>query len=136
MREQKGNPRLTLLVGCLAIVILAGCVAKFGVIDQYRRLDAAQAAYASVHTEYSPDAGAAEGLRPSADGIPHLLHGGATDGSEDNGTRWTARRRWICWSRRCCPVDGWSPAASVRQQPPNVAMSGMTLDQISRMFDL
>ena len=34
MREQKGNPRLTLLVGCLAIVILAGCVAKFGVIDQ------------------------------------------------------------------------------------------------------
>ena len=37
MREQKGNPRLTLLVGCLAIVILAGCVAKFGVIDQYRR---------------------------------------------------------------------------------------------------
>ena len=43
MREQKGNPRLTLLVGCLAIVILAGCVAKFGVIDQYRRLDAAQA---------------------------------------------------------------------------------------------
>ena len=31
MREQKGNPRLTLLVGCLAIVILAGCVAKFGV---------------------------------------------------------------------------------------------------------
>lgn len=53
MREQKGNPRLTLLVGCLAIVILAGCVAKFGVIDQYRRLDAAQAAYASVHTEYT-----------------------------------------------------------------------------------
>lgn len=38
MREQKGNPRLTLLVGCLAIVILAGCVAKFGVIDQYRRM--------------------------------------------------------------------------------------------------
>ena len=53
MREQKGNPRLTLLVGCLAIAILAGCVAKFGVIDQYRRLDAAQAAYASVHTEYT-----------------------------------------------------------------------------------
>ena len=53
MREQRGNPRLTLLVGCLAIAILAGCVAKFGVIDQYRRLDAAQAAYASVHTEYT-----------------------------------------------------------------------------------
>ena len=27
MREQKGNPRLTLLVGCLASAILAGCVA-------------------------------------------------------------------------------------------------------------
>ena len=37
MREQKGNPRLTLLVGCLAIVILAGCVAKFGVIDGWMR---------------------------------------------------------------------------------------------------
>ena len=106
MREQKGNPRLTLLVGCLAIAILAGCVAKFGVIDQYRRLDEAQAAYASVHTEYTQ-------MQELLKGYDRLLMEyrtysmeWATDGSEDNGTV-TARRRWICWSRRCCPVDGW-----------------------------
>ena len=86
MREQKGNPRLTLLVGCLAIVILAGCVAKFGVIDQYRRLDAAQAAYASVHTEYTQ-------MQELLKGYDRLLMEyrtysmeWATDGSEDNGT--------------------------------------------------
>lgn len=85
MREQKGNPRLTLLVGCLAIVILAGCVAKFGVIDQYRRLDAAQAAYASVHTEYTQ-------MQELLKGYDRLLMEyrtysmeWATDGSEDNG---------------------------------------------------
>ena len=86
MREQKGNPRLTLLVGCLAIAILAGCVAKFGVIDQYRRLDAAQAAYASVHTEYTQ-------MQELLKGYDRLLMEyrtysmeWATDGSEDNGT--------------------------------------------------
>ena len=86
LREQKGNPRLTLLVGCLAIAILAGCVAKFGVIDQYRRLDAAQAAYASVHTEYTQ-------MQELLKGYDRLLMEyrtysmeWATDGSEDNGT--------------------------------------------------
>ena len=109
MREQKGNPRLTLLVGCLAIVILAGCVAKFGVIDQYRRLDAAQAAYASVHTEYTQMQELLKGYNRLLMEYRTYSMEWATDGSEDNGTLWTARRRWICWSRRCCPVDGWSP---------------------------
>ena len=107
MREQKGNPRLTLLVGCLAIVILAGCVAKFGVIDQYRRLDAAQAAYAAVHTEYTQ-------MQELLKGYDRLLMEYRTYSMEWAPTAarttalwWTVRRRWICWSRRCCPVDGW-----------------------------
>ena len=66
MREQKGNPRLTLLVGCLAIVILAGCVAKFGVIDQYRRLDAAQALFMLSEDPPAYDAARGEALQVGA----------------------------------------------------------------------
>ena len=126
MREQKGNPRLTLLVGCLAIVILAGCVAKFGVIDQYRRLDAAQAAYASVHTEYTQ--------------MQELLKGydsmeWATDGSEDNGTL-VDRQKALDLLEQEMLSRGRLVSLQVSGNKMVVSMSGMSLDQISRMFDV
>ena len=135
MREQKGNPSPTLLVGCLAIVILAGCVAKFGVIDQYRRLDAAQAAYASVHTEYTQ-------MQELLKGYDRLLMEyrtysmeWATDGARTTALWWTARRRWICWSREMLS-RGRLVSLQVSGNKMIVAMSGMSLDQISRMFDV
>ena len=128
MREQKGNPRLTLLVGCLAIVILAGGVAKFGVIDQYRRLDAAQAAYASVHTEYTQ-------MQELLKGYDRLLMEyrtysmeWATDGSEDNGTLVDRQKEMLSRGRLV--------SLQVSGNKMVVAMSGMSLDQISRMFDV
>ena len=96
MREQKGNPRLTLLVGCLAIVILAGCVAKFGVIDQYRRLDAAQAAYATL----------------------------------------VDRQKALDLLEQEMLSRGRLVSLQVSGNKMIVAMSGMSLDQISRMFDV
>ncbi len=137
MREQKGNPQSTLLVGCLAIVILAGCVAKFGVIDQYRRLDAAQAAYASVHTEYTQMQELLKGYdrllmeyRTYSMGVGHRRQ----RGQRHSGG--TARRRcWICWSREMLS-RGRLVSLQVSGNKMIVAMSGMSLDQISRMFDV
>ena len=135
MREQKGNPRLTLLVGCLAIVILAGCVAKFGVIDQYRRLDAAQAAYASVHTEYTQ-------MQELLKGYDRLLMEyrtysmeWATDGSEDNGTL-VDRQKALDLLEQEMLSRGRLVSLQVSGNKMIVAMSGMSLDQISRMFDV
>ena len=103
MREQKGNPRLTLLVGCLAIVILAGCVAKFGVIDQYRRLDAAQAAYASVHTEYTqmqlPIGEAFSGV------LLNYLRYVIPDGEDSNRWRWPMRPYWLDMLEVLTPIS-------------------------------
>lgn len=135
MREQKGNPRLTLLVGCLAIVILAGCVAKFGVIDQYRRLDAAQAAHASVHTEYTQ-------MQELLKGYDRLLMEyrtysmeWATDGSEDNGTL-VDRQKALDLLEQEMLSRGRLVSLQVSGNKMVVAMSGMSLDQISRMFDV
>lgn len=135
MREQKGNPRLILLVGCLAIVILAGCVAKFGVIDQYRRLDAAQAAYASVHTEYTQ-------MQELLKGYDRLLMEyrtysmeWATDGSEDNGTL-VDRQKALDLLEQEMLSRGRLVSLQVSGNKMMVAMSGMSLDQISRMFDV
>ena len=52
MRENQRSNRITLLVGCVVILLLAAAAAKFGVIDQYRRLDRAEAAYNQVNTQY------------------------------------------------------------------------------------
>lgn len=135
MREQQGNPRLTLLVGCLAIAILAGCVAKFGVIDQYRRLDAAQAAYASVHTEYTQ-------MQELLKGYDRLLMEyrtysmeWATDGSEDNGTL-VDRQKALDLLEQEMLSRGRLVSLQVSGNKMVVAMSGMSLDQISRMFDV
>ena len=126
MREQKGNPRL---------ILLAGCVAKFGVIDQYRRLDAAQAAYASVHTEYTQ-------MQELLKGYDRLLMEyrtysmeWATDGSEDNGTL-VDRQKALDLLEQEMLSRGRLVSLQVSGNKMIVAMSGMSLDQISRMFDV
>ena len=49
--EKRTGTVLTLVIGCAVIALLAGFTAKVGVIDQYRRLSQAQAAYAAVHKQ-------------------------------------------------------------------------------------
>ena len=88
MREQKGNPRLTLLVGCLAMM-------------EYRT--------------YSME--------------------WATDGSEDNGTL-VDRQKALDLLEQEMLSRGRLVSLQVSGNKMIVAMSGMSLDQISRMFDV
>ena len=52
MREKRTGKYVTVIVGVCLILLCAGLVAKFGVIDQYRRLSDAQGAYTRVHQQY------------------------------------------------------------------------------------
>ena len=53
MREDRTRELTTLIIGGVLICVLAGAAAKFGVIDQYRRLTEAQRAYEQVHSQYT-----------------------------------------------------------------------------------
>ena len=51
LHEKRTGTVLTLLIGALCITVLALAVAKFGVLDLYDRLAAAQSAYAQAQQE-------------------------------------------------------------------------------------
>ena len=51
-KESKKKSLLTLVLGVALILAVSFCVAKFGVIDQFARLDRAEGAYNQVHRQY------------------------------------------------------------------------------------
>ncbi len=51
-RESKTKSIVTLVCGLIVIALLCGAVVKFGVVDQFDRLTAAESAYNSVHAQY------------------------------------------------------------------------------------
>lgn len=51
-KESRKKNVLTIVIGVTAILLISGAVAKFGVIDQYARLDAAEAEYNATHVQY------------------------------------------------------------------------------------
>lgn len=51
-KESKKRDVVTSILGLILIVILAGCVAKFGVIDQIARQNLAEAEYNTTHSQY------------------------------------------------------------------------------------
>ena len=117
-----------------AIVILAGCVAKFGVIDQYRRLDAAQAAYASVHTEYTQMQELLKGYdRLLMEYRTYSMDWMTAAGSEDIPAA-VDRQAALDLLEQEMLSHGSLTALQITQNTMNVDMSGMTLDQISAMF--
>lgn len=50
-REKRTGEMLTLVIGLAVILLMAGLVARFGVMEQYRRLSEAQSAYGKVHSQ-------------------------------------------------------------------------------------
>ena len=112
LQEDRQRDRRTLLIGILAIAALVTVVVNFGVLQQYRRLDKAQAAYDRVHTQY---VSAQEAL------------------SDYDRVLLEYRTYSMDWMTAAGSED--IPAAVDRQAALDLLeMSGMTLDQISAMF--
>lgn len=117
LQEDRQRDRRTLLIGILAIAALVTVVVNFGVLQQYRRLDKAQAAYDRVLLEYRT----------------YSMDWMTAAGSEDIPAA-VDRQAALDLLEREMLSHGSLTALQITQNTMNVDMSGMTLDQISAMF--
>ena len=119
LQEDRQRDRRTLLIGILAIAALVTVVVNFGVLQQYRRLDKAQAAYDRVHTQYvSAQEALSDYDRVLLEYRTYSMDWMTAAGSEEQEML----------------SHGSLTALQITQNTMNVDMSGMTLDQISAMF--
>lgn len=102
LQEDRQRDRRTLLIGILAIAALVTVVVNFGVLQQYRRLDKAQAAYDRVHTQYvSAQEALADYDRVLLEYRTYSMDWRPPPAAMTSPPPWTVRRPWTCWSRRC-----------------------------------
>lgn len=128
LQEDRQRDRRTLLIGILAIAALVTVVVNFGVLQQYRRLDKAQAAYDRVHTQYvSAQEALSDYDRVLLEYRTYSMDWMTAAGSEDIPA---------AVDRQAAEMlsHGSLTALQITQNTMNVDMSGMTLDQISAMF--
>ena len=134
LQEDRQRDRRTLLIGILAIAALVTVVVNFGVLQQYRRLDKAQAAYDRVHTQYvSAQEALSDYDRVLLEYRTHSLDGMTAAGSEDSPAA-VDRQAALDLLEQEMLSHGSLTALQITQNTMNVDMSGMTLDQISAMF--
>lgn len=134
LQEDRQRDRRTLLIGILAIAALVTVVVNFGVLQQYRRLDKAQAAYDRVHTQYvSAQEALADYDRVLLEYRTYSMDWMTAAGNEDIPAA-VDRQAALDLLEREMLSHGSLTALQITQNTMNVDMSGMTLDQISAMF--
>ncbi len=136
LQEDRQRDRRTLLIGILAIAALVTVVVNFGVLQQYRRLDKAQAAYDRVHTQYvSAQEALADYDRVLLEYRTYSMDWMTAAGSEDIPAA-VDRQAALDLLEQEMLSRGRLVSLQVSGNKMVVAMSGMSLDQISRMFDV
>ena len=134
LQEDRQRDRRTLLIGILAIAALVAVVVNFGVLQQYRRLDKAQAAYDRVHTQYvSAQEALADYDRVLLEYRTYSMDWMTAAGDEDI-TAAVDRQAALDLLEQEMLSCGSLTSLQITQNTMNVDMSGMTLDQISAMF--
>lgn len=134
LQEDRQRDRRTLLIGILAIAALVAVVVNFGVLQQYRRLDKAQAAYDRVHTQYvSAQEALSDYDRVLLEYRTYSMDWMTAAGDEDI-TAAVDRQAALDLLEQEMLSHGSLTALQITQNTMNVDMSGMTLDQISAMF--
>ena len=127
LQEDRQRDRRTLLIGILAIAALVTVVVNFGVLQQYRRLDKAQAAYDRVHTQYvSAQEALSDYDRVLLEYRTYSMDWMTAAGSEDIPAAVDRQAALDLLEQEML--------SQITQNTMNVDMSGMTLDQISAMF--
>lgn len=134
LQEDRQRDRRTLLIGILAIAALVTVVVNFGVLQQYRRLDKAQAAYDRVHTQYvSAQEALSDYDRVLLEYRTYSMDWMTAAGSEDIPAAVDLQTALDLLEQEMLS-HGSLTALQITQNTMNVDMSGMTLDQISAMF--
>ena len=133
-RESRKKDALTLVTGVVLIVLLAGAVAKFAVLDQLARQQAAESAYNQVHAQYLTMLQAVEDYPKIEEQYRTYSRSWMTAG-DANGLAEVDRTDVLNMVEKRLMPYGQVNSISLRSSVMVVSMSGMNLREISSMVE-
>ena len=133
-RESRRKDVLTLTIGGVLILLLAGSVAKFGVIDQLDRLSRAEHSYNQVHSQYLSTLQAVEDY-PEVEERYRTYSRSWMNAGDKNGLAKVDRQEVLNLLEQRMMPRGQVNSVSLRDSLLVVSMSGMNLRQISTMVE-
>lgn len=133
-RESRRKDALTLTIGGVLILLLAGSVAKFGVIDQLDRLSQAESSYNQVHSQYLSTLQAVEDY-PEVEERYRTYSRSWMNAGDKNGLAKVDRQQVLNLLEQRMMPRGQVNSVSLRDSVLVVSMSGMNLRQISTMVE-
>ena len=131
-REKRTGAVLTLVIGLAVILLMAGLVARFGVMEQYRRLSEAQSAYGEVHSRLAACREKLEDYELVLTEYRSCSLDGMTEGEDQLIT--VSRQAVLDLVEGIMMPRGKVISVNILDDTADVEMSGMSLDQISAMF--
>ena len=131
-REKRTGQVLTLVIGLAVILLMAGLVARFGVMEQYRRLSEAQSAYGEVHSQLAACQEKLTDYELVLTEYRSCSLDGMTEGEDQLIT--VSRQAVLDLVEGIMMPRGKVISVNILDDTADVEMSGMSLDQISAMF--
>ena len=131
-REKRTGQVLTLVIGLAVILLMAGLVARFGVMEQYRRLSEAQSAYGEVHSQLVACQEKLTDYELVLTEYRSCSLDGMTEGEDQLIT--VSRQAVLDLVEGIMMPRGKVISVNILDDTADVEMSGMSLDQISDMF--
>lgn len=131
-REKRTGEVLTLVIGLAVILLMAGLVARFGVMEQYQRLSEAQSAYGEVHSQLAACQEKLTDYELVLTEYRSCSLDGMTEGEDQLIT--VSRQAVLDLVEGIMMPRGRVISVNILDDTADVEMSGMSLDQISAMF--
>lgn len=131
-REKRTGAVLTLVIGLAVILLMAGLVARFGVMEQYQRLSEAQSAYGEVHSQLAACQEKLTDYELVLTEYRSCSLDGMTEGEDQLIT--VSRQAVLDLVEGIMMPRGKVISVNILDDTADVEMSGMSLDQISAMF--
>ena len=131
-REKRTGQVLTLVIGLAVILLMAGLVARFGVMEQYRRLSEAQSAYGEVHSQLAACQEKLTDYELVLTEYRSCSLDGMTEGEDQLIT--VSRQAVLDLVEGIMMPRGMVISVNILDDTADVEMSDMSLDQISAMF--
>ncbi len=131
-REKRTGQVLTLVIGLAVILLMAGLVARFGVMEQYQRLSEAQSAYGEVHSQLAACQEKLTDYELVLTEYRSCSLDGMTEGEDQLIT--VSRQTVLDLVESIMMPRGKVISVNILDDTADVEMSDMSLDQISAMF--
>ena len=131
-REKRTGEMLTLVIGLAVILLMAGLVARFGVMEQYKRLSEAQSAYGEVHSQLAACQEKLTDYELVLTEYRSCSLDGMTEGEDQLIT--VSRQAVLDLVEGIMMPRGKVISVNILDDTADVEMSDMSLDQISAMF--